>query len=167
MKTFSFFWTSLFLSALTIILNFRNELNFKHQVPNTFVQYDSSSSKTKEFKTFSKIFFDAIKTSDSVFLKAHIIFPIINSSLCDLDGKLKENKHIDEKYFFKNLRRLFPLHFLRKIDQGGVFLVSKSNIHKKFIIKVYDNSGVETNFSWIFTEKNGKYYFVNFLAEAG
>jgi hypothetical protein len=131
-------------------------------------QYDTSAAKLKKFRAFSKRFFNSIKSNDTFFLKAHVVFPIVNSSLCDLDSLLEKNKKIDKRFFLKNLQKLFPGDLISRIDNEGEFSVSDSNSkQKEFIIVLYDHGEIEVNFTWRFIEKQDKFYFVRFRIEAG
>src|SRR5258705_13998941 len=73
--------------------------NIKDEIVDNLYQYDTSNVEIKKFKTFSNRFFNAIKSNDTVFLIAHVIFPITNSSFTDMDSTLRKNKKIDRKYF--------------------------------------------------------------------
>jgi hypothetical protein len=97
-----------------------------------------------------------------------VVFPIVNSSLCDLDSLLEKNKKINKRFFLKNLQKLFPGDLISRIDNEGEFSVSDSNSRQKeFIIVLYDHSEIEVNFTWRFIEKQDKFYFVRFRIEAG
>ena len=159
------FSTPFFLIA---VFAFRNDKFIIYEKPKEFFQYDTSNAKLREFKVFTKNFFSAVKSSDTAFLKAHVIFPISNSSFYIFDKSLLHKK-IDSKTLFKRLDKLFPVDLVKKIDKEGKFayLVSK-NALKKFVIDIYDTSGeIEGNYTWVFVQKNNNFYFVNFRSEAG
>jgi hypothetical protein len=153
---------------LILLFAFRNS-NFAN-INKQFVQLqnDTSSSNIKTFKVFSKKFFSAVAASDTNFLKAHVIFPISNSSFYIFDLKLLHKK-IDSKIFFRNLKKLFPDSLVRQINKEGDFSCDKSDKGIwTYVIELSDSEhGIDENISWIFVQENGIFYFCNFKSEAG
>ncbi len=147
---------------------FRNQKFVTSEDQQEFFQYDTSGAKLREFRLFSKKFFSAVKSTDTFFLKTHMIFPMSNSSFYIFDESLLHKK-IDSKILFRKLKKLFPTDLINKIDKEGKFAYSVSkNEPKSFIIKIYDTSGeIEGNYTWIFVQKNDGFYFINFRSEAG
>ncbi|MBS1669785.1 MAG: hypothetical protein JST58_20620 [Bacteroidetes bacterium] len=163
MKTYITIAGILFISSSFKVFK---KTEFPSNLTSSFFQYDTSAKKIKEFKLFSKDFFDAIVRKDVVFLRSHIIFPIVNSSLSSMDTTLKENNKIDEKYFFKNFGRLFPKNVNKEIEKRGRFFASSSQ--SKFYVRIYsfeDNDENETNYTWFFVKKDGRFYFTQFKVE--
>jgi hypothetical protein len=152
---------------LGAIFSFKNE-NPTSQERKGKLQYDTSSAKLKSFKLFSKHFFTAIKAHDSSFLKAHIIFPIANSSFYIFEKNLL-HKTIDSRIFFSGLNKLFPTDLIKRMDKEGKFAFSVTKgAPKNFTIEIYDTTGkIEGNYTWIFTQKGDDFYFETFRAEAG
>lgn len=151
-----------------VVLGLKNNGSNIQESRNGYLQYDTSSAKLKDFKIFSKKFFSAARSSDTAFLKAHVIFPISNSSFYIFDESLLHKK-LDSKMFFRRLNKLFPADLIKRIDKEGKFSYSiTKGAPKTFIIIIYNiTDGIEGNESWIFLQKNNDFYFLNFMSEAG
>jgi hypothetical protein len=120
------------------------------------------------FKAFSDSFFTAVKKGDTIFLKAHILFPIKNSTFSVFDQSLENVDAITEKMLFKRLHKLFPADYLKEIRTGGDYKISTHRGKTEYSITLYHHQGgVDSNANWFFVNKNGVFYFTLFYSEAG
>jgi hypothetical protein len=95
--------------------------NAPTRVP-TFFQYDTTAAKLKPFRSFIDSFFAAIGASDTTFLKAHIKFPIRNSSFYVFDDDAS-GKIISSKFFFAHIKKLFPISVMRRVKREAQFFI--------------------------------------------
>jgi hypothetical protein len=132
-------------------------------------KYDTNTIMLRRFKAFSKRFFRAIKSNETIFIKNHAIFPITHSSFINMDSSLRGNRNISQQVFFKHLRKLFPEGLINRIDKEGEFEISATkNEQTEYSISIYDSSGeMEFDFTWSFIERQNEFYFVRFRAEPG
>jgi hypothetical protein len=116
----------------------------------------------KEFKAYLKIFFQAVRSNDTNFIKGHTIFPVVNSTV--------SSRRIDQRYFMKHLPDFFPRDLIKRTNKEGKCVIAKPTTtgERGFIVTVYDTSqGTDANYSWIFVRKQKGFYFVTFRAEVG
>ncbi len=120
------------------------------------------------FRKFADSFFLAVKKSDTIFLKKHILFPIKNSSFGNFNSKIKDNTKIDSKLFFKNLSKFFPKELLKFAEEGECFIDGDTESTREYFIShSRDVDGITATCTWIFVKRMHVFYFQNFLAEAG
>ena len=133
-----------------------------------YIQYDIAAEKLKNFRRFSEQFFSAVDRNDTDFLKAHVTFPIVNSSFYVFDNNIS-SKSVGSHLFFMKLKVFFPRDIIKRIKKEGFFACSTlKNKPKTYVIELSENSGgIEGNFTWFFTQKEGKFFFVTFKSEAG
>jgi len=133
-----------------------------------YIQYDTSAEKLRSFRHFSDDFFSAVRRNDTGFLKFHVVFPITNSSFYIFESNLS-NRKIYSHLFFLKLKVLFPDDLIKRVRKEGFFACSTDkNKSKTYIIELTENSGgIQGNYTWIFTQKEGSFIFVNFKSEAG
>jgi len=134
----------------------------------SYFQYDTSAEKLKSFRHFSEDFFSAVGRNDTGFIRSHVIFPITNSSFYIFDSNLSDKK-IYSRLFILRLKMFFPNDLIKRIKKEGFFACSTDkNKPITYTIGLTDNSGgIEGNYTWFFTQKDGHFYFLNFKSEAG
>jgi hypothetical protein len=129
---------------------------------------DTVDSRIKPFHQFADSFFTAVRTGDTTYLKAHILFPIRNSSFSLLDESLENVEDITPAMFFKRLHHLFPSGYLKEIRARGDYRVATHGGKTFYWIELYHHDGgVDSNVNWHFKLLNGHFYFVTYTAEAG
>jgi hypothetical protein len=161
-----------FMTTLLFCLPGKAAMEYYHlpSMPSHFTPADTSDPRIKEFKVFAAKFFTAVKNADTTFLKAHIIFPIVNSSFNVLDGSLDHVKKITASIFFRRLRKLFPDDYMRDIRKSGTYTLykDKNDGEINYVVSLYyDRGGVDANANWFFIKKDDQFYFNDFTAEAG
>jgi hypothetical protein len=128
----------------------------------------SQNIDSAKFKVFTKEFFHATESGDTTFLKAHIIFPIYNSTFANLDASLIGSSIVNQKHLFKHLKILFPSDLIKRIDKEGIIEISDPNSgRKEYAISLYLNDNIEYDFVWSFIKKRNVFYFIRFKGEPG
>jgi hypothetical protein len=143
--------------------------SFPVETSTDVIKQPVGSSELKEFKSFANRFFAAVKTKDTVFLKAHIVFPITHSSFLFYDHELNENTKIDARLLFKKLHKLFPDDLISKIAKKAEFgIFDHKGTSREYRIEImFNDGGVDSNVNWFFIKKQNVFYFTTFTAEAG
>jgi hypothetical protein len=135
---------------------------------NTKFHWNSDSSELREFKSFCKQFFSAVKKSDTNFLKEHITFPIETGQFDNFDQSLTGKKYIQSGTFFKKLNKLFPADLLKELNKAEYAVSRHPGRTTNYIVTINsDEGGVESNANWLFVRKKNQFYFEIFTAEAG
>jgi hypothetical protein len=134
-----------------------------------FITYECKSQNIDsiKFRVFSKEFFQAIKSGDTVFLKAHIIFPIYNSTFADLDTSLRGSRIVNQQHFFKHLKILFPNDLIKRIGKEGQYDIFSHENKRTYAVSLYLKDNLEYDFVWTFIEKRNEFYFIRFRGEPG
>jgi hypothetical protein len=136
----------------------------------TFITHECTGQNidSVKFRAFSKEFFQAIKSGDTIFLKTHVIFPIYNSTFADLDTSLRGKTIVNRQHFFNHLKILFPDDLIKRINKEGKIEISApKNEQKEYAISLYLNGDVEFVFVWSFIERRNEFYFIRFRGEPG
>jgi hypothetical protein len=146
----------------------QKEFNLSNKAVYNFFQHDTSAAKLKKFRAFSERFFNAIRSNDTTFLKAHVLFPIVNSSFTNMDSTIKESRGVNRQYFLSHIQKLFPNELISRIDKEGEFDISAPKKGQtEYSISLYDKGEIEYDFTWSFIEKHDRFFFIRFRAEPG
>lgn len=120
------------------------------------------------FKAFADSFFAAVKKDDTVFLKAHVLFPIRNSTFSFFDDSLQYDGVVTASHFFKHLKQLFPADLMQEIRKKGEYVVWTHEGKTEYSVEIFDHvGGIDSNAKWFFVKRGGTYYFKTFASEMG
>lgn len=163
-------WIGIFLTVALLSQHSRASIihpGFNKDCPG--LSRDSVDPRLSPFKAFSDSFFTAIKKKDTVFLKAHIVFPIRHSTFSYFDRSLEDVDSITASMLFKRLQKLFPADYLKEITlrKGDYEVKTRKGKTEYWVTLYHHQGGVDSNANWFFINKDGVFYFTTFYSEAG
>lgn len=136
-----------------------------------YKQTVAETSDIGRFKEFIALFLRSISTNDTLFLKAHIKFPLKNSDFGAMITPGEENqlKSINKKFFFQHLKKFFPSSIMSDIQKDGSFSYNY-RVPKPYYFLSLSQPGdgdITVSYRWFFLEEGGVFYLTDFTIEAG